>query len=88
MNTEMAHSVVIENRQYAELTGILDVESYQESGIVLNSSQGEIAIDGVELKIESFSVETGKIRITGHIGGIYYNEHEKPRGGWFIRRSR
>jgi len=88
MNAETTHSVLMENRQFAELTGILDVESYQESGILLVSSLGEIAIDGDELKIECFSAETGRIRITGHIGGFFYNEREKSRGGFFSRRAR
>ncbi len=88
MGAETAHTLVIQERQNAELTGILDVESYQETGILLVSSLGEIAIEGNELKIESFSVETGRIRINGHIGGLYYNDREKNRAGLFSRRSK
>lgn len=88
MGAETAHTLFIHERQNAELTGILDVESYQETGILLVSSLGEIAIEGNELKIESFSVETGKIRINGHISGLYYNDRERNRAGLFSRRSR
>lgn len=88
MNTENAHTVVIRERQSAELTGISDVESYQETGILLNSPLGEIAIDGEELKIEIFSAETGQIRIIGKISAFYYTEREKSRSGFFSRRSR
>lgn len=85
MSGEILHSILIQNRETAEITGILDVESYQEMGILLNSAQGEIAIDGSELKIESFSVESGRICITGRISGLYYNNQEKKRGGLFSR---
>ena len=85
MSGEILHSILIQNRETAEITGILDVESYQEMGILLNSALGEIAIDGSELKIESFSVESGRICITGRISGLYYNNQEKKRGGLFSR---
>ena len=63
MNNETTrpHSVFIQDRSRAELTGIREVESFNETGIELLSHDGAVAIEGEMLKIDQFSVETGKI---------------------------
>ncbi len=86
------HSVTIQERRHAELTGISEVESFQETGIDLLCESGAIAIEGENLKIESFSVESGRISIDGKITGIFYYEKagKSPanRGGLFARREK
>ena len=85
-----AHSVAIQNCMHAELTGISEVESFHETEIDLLFANGAISIEGENLKIESFSVESGKISIDGKITGVYYYEKTgkspKERGGLFARR--
>lgn len=91
MNTEgthQSHSAFLYDRKKAELSGITEVESFHDSGIILASSLGEISIEGEELKIDSFSVESGKISISGHINGLFYYEKVKARGGLFSRHTK
>ncbi len=94
MNSEnsQSHSVYMQDCKRAELSGISEVESFNETGIDLASCFGGISIEGDALKIEHFSVESGKIAITGHITGVFY--YDKPdkngahRGGFFARRPK
>lgn len=86
--TKQAHSVCVHDRTHAELSGIQEVESFQESEIVLSSVCGELSIEGTDLKIDSFSVESGKIRIVGEISALSYFDKPQPaRGGLFSRRT-
>ena len=83
------HSVCIYDRQRVELTGVSEVDSFNDSGIVLITSFGEISIEGEDLKIDSFSVETGKVSVVGKITGLYYYEKNKSvKSGFFSRRSK
>lgn len=86
------HSVAIQNCMHAELTGISEVESFHETEIDLLFENGAVSIEGENLKIESFSVESGKISIDGKITGVYYYEKtgktQKDRGGLFSRRTK
>ena len=70
------HSVFIQDRSRAELTGICEVESFNETGVELISHDGAIVIEGESLKIDQFSVETGKISVIGRISGIFYYEKQ------------
>ncbi len=85
--TAAPHSVIIENRQRAELSGIQEVESFDETGVVLNSTAGEITVDGENLKIDSFSVDSGRVIITGTIAALIYQEKPRARRGFFSRRA-
>ncbi len=86
------HSVSIQQQKHAELTGISEVESFHETEIDLLYVNGAIAVEGENLKIESFSVESGKISIDGKITGIFYyeknNRSSSGRIGLFARRPK
>lgn len=94
MNSEnsQSHSVYMLDCKRAELSGISEVESFNETGIDLVSGFGGITIEGEELKIEQFSVESGKIAIVGRITGIFYEDRPDKtavrRGGLFARRAK
>ncbi len=83
------HNVCLYDRARAELSGISEVESFHDEGILLIAPFGEVSIEGENLKIDSFSVETGKICITGKITGIlYYEKNRVIKGGIFSRRAK
>ena len=87
--TRLPHNVCLYDRERAELSGIDQVESFHESGILLRAPFGEISIEGEDLKIDQFSVETGKICITGKITGVlYYEKNRTLKGGLFSRRAK
>lgn len=94
MNNENTrpHNVFIQDRSRAELTGIREVENFNDTGIDLLYHDGAIAIEGEALKIDQFSVETGKISVVGRITGIFYYEKQEKnaakRGGLFARRQK
>ncbi len=75
--------VCLFSRKSMELSGIEEVASFTESEITLSSVLGMIAIDGSNLKIESFSTENGELKIVGDIDGFYYfgkKDHTEKRG--------
>ena len=92
MNREdvrQTHSVCIFDCARAELCGISEVKSFHDEEILLHSSYGEISIEGEGLKIDNFSVETGKISIGGKISGLlYYEKHTPVKNGLFTRRTK
>ena len=76
--TSLSQNVFMFNRSRVELDGIIDVESFTDSSVIAVSTLGNIAIDGSELKIESFSVESGKLALNGNVDGICYFGRKSP----------
>ena len=68
----VAQNVILENRQRLELSGILDVSSFSDTFVEANYSDGCIAVEGEQLKIEEFSSEIGILRVNGIVNAFYY----------------
>lgn len=71
------HNIILENRGSMSISGITDVDSFDEKAICLYTQLGELTIQGRELHIDSMSVETGDMTITGDIWSIVYGDRDK-----------
>ena len=80
--------ILLRDRAKLVLSGVEDVSSFDETGIILRSNFGSISIDGKNLHITRLSVETGELDIEGEIGGIvFFDEEPKPAKRGLFRRS-
>lgn len=73
------HSIIMENRRTMNISGITDVDSFDEKTIVLFTQLGELTIKGRELHIDSMSVETGDMVITGDIWSAVYGDRDRKK---------
>ena len=71
------HSIIMENRRTMTISGITDVYSFDEKTISLYTQLGELTIKGRELHIDSMSVETGDMVITGDIWSAVYGDRDR-----------
>lgn len=69
--------IILENRKNLSISGITDVDSFDEKSIILYTQLGELTIQGRELHIDSMSVETGNMTITGDIWAMIYGDKDK-----------
>ena len=56
------HNLILEDRANMNLSGVTDVECFDERTIRLYTQLGELVIKGRNLHIDSVSVETGDMR--------------------------
>lgn len=76
------HDLIIESRKKVTMTGIKDVESFDEETIVAQSECGEIALRGRGLKISRLSVESGDMTVEGEIDSVVYSEGKATGSFW------
>ena len=91
MNTgARPHMLTLEGRTHARLSGVMAVCCFNDQEIVLETSEGEIALLGEQLHIEQLNLEDGQLDVTGEISGIEYNGpvKEKEKRGLFSRRCK
>lgn len=89
MNNDFSthQSIVISDRTRMELSGITDVDSFSENSVVAVSQLGDISIDGEELKVESFSAESGKLIINGKFDALCYFGRRSRKRGLFSKKT-
>lgn len=78
------HDLIVESRKKVTLTGINDVDSFDEETIIAQSCCGEITIRGSALKISRLSVESGDMVVEGEINSLSYSE-ARQTGSFFSK---
>lgn len=73
------HTVLIENRECIEMTGVIDVDSFNEEEINARSEWGNLMVKGNNLSVESLDVTNGELRITGNITALIYTDISSAR---------
>ena len=72
MNTP--HSITIQDREKLSVTGVEDIENFDERETVLYTALGKLMIRGRDMKMERLSVDDGALVIHGQIDAVEYSE--------------
>lgn len=80
-----AHNVCLENRNELKLTGVTDVDSFDEETVSAYTDYGCLTISGSNLHIEELNLETGKLEIKGEITALVYSSKNKKNTSLFKR---
>ena len=81
-----AHRVEITGREKLTVSGVEDVERFDESGIVMSTAAGTLIISGSELHIGKLSLDGGELRVDGRIDSVAYEDAPQERSGGFLGR--
>ncbi|HEY5524754.1 MAG TPA: sporulation protein YabP [Clostridium sp.] len=73
MEEENKSSLSLENRKKLTLTGIVEVISFDDQKISLNTKLGNLSIKGEGLKMNKLDVQNGDVIITGTILSMIYS---------------
>lgn len=79
------HGVILEGREKLNVSGVEDVESFDDTGVVMYTSKGTLIVRGSGLHIEKLSIDGGELSVMGQIDSMAY-EDEKPQSGGFFSR--
>ena len=80
------HHIILEQRESLSVSGVDEVESFDENTIVMNTSQGVLVVRGEGLHIEKLSLDGGDLRVEGQVDSLNYEE--AARGGFLSRLLR
>ena len=85
MNIAPAHRLELTGREHLLVSGVEDVERFDETGIVMSTSAGMLMVTGENLHIGKLSLEGGELYVDGRIDAVTYEEESGSRGGLFSR---
>ena len=82
---ETGHRVLLEEREQLVISGVEEVESFDENTIFLTTAQGPLEIQGEGLHIEKLSLDGGDLKVEGRVNALLYEEENRSRGGLLSR---
>ncbi len=83
-----AHSVHIDNRSRTNITGVSDVESFNEQEIILQTEAGGLRIEGEGLHLSKLNLDDGQVAIEGEVYAMEYEPTVPEHRGLFSRMFR
>ncbi len=81
MNTmnNVVQNIVLENREKLSISGVLDVLSFDDQIVILETELGLLTVKGENLRINKLSLDTTEVVINGEIYNLGYTEKKKLR---------
>ncbi|MDO5560432.1 MAG: sporulation protein YabP [Oscillospiraceae bacterium] len=76
-NSKAIHNLIMENRKSLFISGVTDVDNFDEKTILLYTQMGELTVTGRDLHVNSVSVETGEMNIEGDIWALNYGDKDR-----------
>lgn len=84
----LPHNLIIEGRASVSVSGVEDVESFDEAEIVLFTSAGMLIVRGRDLHIEKLSLDGGELIINGQVDSVQYEDATPAKGSFWSRLLR
>jgi sporulation protein YabP len=81
------HQLSLRGREALTVDGVVNVESFDEKEIVLETDEGDLTIRGDDLHIKELNLDTGSLSVEGFVHSLEYadNRAAKKTGGFFSR---
>lgn len=76
MNTNIIQNLVLENRNRLNISGVLDVLSFDDQIIIVETELGLLTVKGDNLRINKLSIDTSEVIVEGEIISLTYSSKD------------
>ena len=77
----LPHKLQLNERRQLTMTGVTEVVSFEETAVVLQTSLGNLIVQGQGLQLKTLSLDGGQVAVDGNISALVYEE-PRQTGGW------
>ncbi|WP_082676333.1 sporulation protein YabP [Shouchella shacheensis] len=81
--TDNKHDITLKGRKQLDITGVKQVESFDNEEFLLETTMGFLSVRGANLHMKNLNVEQGLVAIEGKIYDLVYvdqNQQDKAKG--------
>ena len=84
--SKVPHHVIMEERTSLNISGVLDIDSFEDQTIVAYTDLGELLVKGSGLHINKIDLDSGDLVVEGKIISLSYSDQVIPSGGGLLSR--
>lgn len=83
VNNNVIQNIILENRSKLSISGVLDVLSFDDQIVILETDLGLLHVKGDNLRINKLSIDTSEVVVEGEISSLNYSDKDtdKKTGG-------
>jgi len=82
------HKIVMDSRRNLSITGVTDIDSFDEQIVAVYTDVGELVVRGSGLHIGKIDVDSGELVLDGEIESLEYTDNISSRGSLWSRLLR
>lgn len=82
---KLPHNIIMEDRKKLSVSGVTDIESFDEQTIIAITDSGELTIRGWNLHITRLNLEQGELMVDGDISSLTYTDTRPKAQGFFSK---
>lgn len=79
MDEKTVQSLLLENKEVLNVTGVENVDNFNDEIVILITNKGKLTIKGEKLNISKLNVDEGKLIVKGVINSLVFSEYEGQR---------
>lgn len=80
-------NIILENRERLSISGVLDVLSFDDQIVILETELGLLTVKGENLRINKLSLDTAEVIIDGEVYNLGYSEKDSlQKSGGFLNK--
>lgn len=80
-NNNIIQNIILESREKLTITGVLDVLSFDDQIVIVETQLGLLTIKGEDLRINKLSIDSSEVIIEGEIYNLGYSESSNVKKG-------
>lgn len=77
--TGVIQNLILENREKLSISGVLDVLSFDDQVVMVETELGLLTVKGENLKINKLSLDTSEVIVEGDVAYLAYSEKNQER---------
>jgi len=81
MSTNIIQNLILENREKLSVSGVLDVLSFDDQVVIIETELGLLTIKGEDLRINKLSIDTSEVVVEGDVYSMNYTEKDMDKKG-------
>ena len=74
INTGVIQNLILENRQKLSISGVIDVLSFDDQVVIVETELGLLTVKGENLRINKLSIDTSEVIVEGDISALSYSD--------------
>ena len=74
VNSNIIQNLILENREKLTITGVLDVLSFDDQVVIVETDLGLLNVKGEGLRINKLSIDTSEVIVEGEIYNLAYSD--------------
>ena len=82
---KLPHNIIMEDRKKLSVSGVTDIDSFDEQIIVAITDLGELTIRGWNLHITRLNLEQSELMVDGEISSLTYTDVRPKAQGFFSK---